>query len=90
MIKENILFSLVKNMSVIITFAYILSKNYKLNYIIGPMTRRWKIYLILFCIPLSIAGTFLSIQILDAFANIRAIGAIVGGRAKIGSGLYDH
>lgn len=66
-------------MSVIVTFAYILSRNYTFDHIINRQTRSSKIYLILFCIPLSIAGTFLSIHILGALANIRSIGAIVGG-----------
>ena len=79
MLSNNILFSLVKNMSVIVTFAYILSKVYTFDHIINKQTRRWKLYLILFCIPLSIAGTYLSIEILGALANIRSIGAIVAG-----------
>lgn len=79
MLNENMLFSLVKNMSVIVTFAYILSKNVTFHHIIERQNRHWKLYLILFCIPLAIAGTFLSIRILDAYANIRSIGAIVGG-----------
>lgn len=76
---RDILFTLVKNMSVIVTFAYILSKNANFNQIIERRNRYWKFFLVLFCIPLAIAGTYLSIELLDALANIRSLGAIVGG-----------
>lgn len=79
MLPDNILITLIKNMSVIVTFAYILSKNYTFNHMIGKESQRWKVYLTMWCIPLSIAGTYLSIQIMDALANIRSIGAIVAG-----------
>lgn len=79
MLADNILFTLVKNMGVIVTFAYILSKNANFTQIIERRNRYWKLFLALFCIPLSIAGTYLSIEILDALANIRSLGAIVGG-----------
>ncbi len=76
---HGILFTLVKNMSVIVTFAYLFSKNDLFGHVIERKYKLGKFYLILLFVPLSIAGTYLSFGVLDALANIRSIGAIVGG-----------
>ncbi|MGM0603152.1 MAG: LytS/YhcK type 5TM receptor domain-containing protein [Bacillota bacterium] len=76
----DLLFTLFKSMSVIVTFAYILSRiNSIKNFFISPMKRLEKTFLILFFGILSLLGTYLGIFILEAYANIRGIGAFMGG-----------
>ncbi len=77
---SNLLFTLFKSMSVIVTFAYILSRiNSIKNFFISPMKKLEKTFLILFFGILSLLGTYLGIHILEAYANIRGIGAFMGG-----------
>lgn len=76
----DLLFTLFKSMSVIVTFAYILSRVSSIKHIFTENFSKYeKIFLIIFFAILSIIGTFLGIVIMDAYANIRAIGAIMGG-----------
>ena len=76
----ELLFTLFKSMSVIVTFAYILSRLNSVKQIFTDDFNKYKkIFLIVFFAVLSILGTFLGIIIMDAYANIRAIGALMGG-----------
>ncbi|RAK11825.1 two-component system LytT family sensor kinase/two-component system sensor histidine kinase LytS [Halanaerobium saccharolyticum] len=76
----ELLFTLFKSMSVIVTFAYILSRLSSVKHIFADNFNRYeKIFLTIFFAILSILGTFLGIFIMDAYANIRAIGALMGG-----------
>ena len=76
----NLLFTLLKNMSVIVTFAYFLSRvKYVKKYLSFPFNMKEKIFMIIFFGILSLTGTYLGIYILDAYANIRGIGAMLGG-----------
>ncbi|MFW5687054.1 MAG: LytS/YhcK type 5TM receptor domain-containing protein [Halanaerobium sp.] len=76
----ELLFTLFKSMSVIVTFAYILSRISSVKHIFADnFNKNEKIFLTLFFATLSIMGTFLGIIIMDAYANIRAIGALMGG-----------
>lgn len=76
----QLLFTLLKNMSVIVTFAYFLSRiHYFKKYIKFPFDAREKAFLVVFFGILSLIGTYLGIYILDAYANIRGIGAMLGG-----------
>ncbi|MFW6280832.1 MAG: LytS/YhcK type 5TM receptor domain-containing protein [Halanaerobium sp.] len=76
----GLLFTLFKSMSVIVTFAYILSRLSSVKHIFTESFNKYeKIFLIVFFAVLSIMGTFLGIMIMDAYANIRAIGALMGG-----------
>lgn len=76
----ELLFTLFKSMSVIVTFAYILSRLSSVKYIFADNFNKYeKIFLTVFFAVLSIVGTFLGIIIMDAYANIRAIGALMGG-----------
>ncbi|MGM0438295.1 MAG: LytS/YhcK type 5TM receptor domain-containing protein, partial [Bacillota bacterium] len=77
---SNLLFTLLKNMSVIVTFAYFLSRvKYVKKYLSFPFNMKEKIFMIIFFGILSLTGTYLGIYILDAYANIRGIGAMLGG-----------
>lgn len=76
----ELLFTLFKSMSVIVTFAYVLSRLNSVKHIFANNFNRYeKIFLTIFFAVLSILGTFLGIIIMDAYANIRAIGALMGG-----------
>ena len=76
----NLSFTLIKNMSVIVTFAYLLSRfRYLKKYLAFPFDIREKAFLVVFFGILSLIGTYLGIYILDAYANIRGIGAMLGG-----------
>ncbi|PTV98878.1 two-component system LytT family sensor kinase/two-component system sensor histidine kinase LytS [Halanaerobium saccharolyticum] len=76
----ELLFTLFKSMSVIVTFAYILSRLNSVKHIFSESFGRYeKIFLTVFFAVLSILGTFLGIIIMDAYANIRAIGALMAG-----------
>ena len=76
----ELLFTLFKSMSVIVTFAYILSRLSSVKHIFTNNFNRYeKIFLTVFFAVLSILGTFLGIIIMDAYANIRAIGALMAG-----------
>ena len=76
----ELLFTLFKSMSVIVTFAYILSRLSSVKHIFTDNFNKYeKIFLIVFFAILSMMGTFLGIIIMDAYANIRAIGALMGG-----------
>ena len=76
----NLLFTLLKNMSVIVTFAYFLSRiKYVKKNLSFPFNLQEKIFMIIFFGILSLTGTYLGIYILDAYANIRGIGAMLGG-----------
>jgi len=76
----ELLFNLFKSMSVIVTFAYALSRINSVKYIFKKDFNKYeKIFLIVFFSVLSILGTYLGIIIMDAYANIRGIGALMGG-----------
>ena len=76
----NLALILLKNMSVIITFAYFLSRVQYLKKLLAfPFTLKEKTFFVLFFGLLSLIGTYLGIYILDAYANIRGIGAMMGG-----------
>lgn len=76
----ELLFTLFKSMSVIATFAYVLSRFNSIKHILNNKFNKYeKIFLTLFFALLSIIGTFLGIIVLDAYANIRAIGALMAG-----------
>lgn len=76
----QLLFTLFKSMSVIVTFAYILSRLNGIKYIFSDHFNKYeKIFLSIFFAILSITGTFLGIIIMNAYANIRAIGAVMAG-----------
>ncbi|SDN12680.1 5TMR of 5TMR-LYT, partial [Halanaerobium congolense] len=76
----ELLFTLFKSMSVIATFAYILSRLSSVKHIFDDNFNKYeKIFLTIFFAVLSITGTFLGIIIMNAYANIRAIGALMGG-----------
>jgi LytS/YehU family sensor histidine kinase len=67
-------------MSVIAVFAYLLSRTEIFKKIIYERSS-WKIklFLITFFGTLSALGTYLGVYLFDAYANIRAIGAVVAG-----------
>jgi two-component system LytT family sensor kinase/two-component system sensor histidine kinase LytS len=81
----SLLFDLFKSMSVIVTFAYILSRINTVKYLFNESFAKFsfnkseKVFLIIFFSVLSILGTYLGIVIMDAYANIRAIGAFMAG-----------
>lgn len=76
----ELLFTLFKSMSVIVTFSYILSRLKSVKNIFSDHFNRYeKIFLTFFFAVLAILGTFLGINIMDAYANIRAIGALMAG-----------
>jgi len=76
----ELLFTLFKSMSVIATFAYILSRFSSVKHIFDDNFNKYgKIFLSIFFAVLSITGTFLGIIIMNAYANIRAIGAVMAG-----------
>jgi len=76
----DLLFTLLKNMSVIVTFAYFLSRvKYVKKNLSFPFKMREKVFMVIFFGVLSLTGTYLGINILDAYANIRGIGAMLGG-----------
>lgn len=76
----TLLFNLLKSMSVIVTFAYILSRIKSVVYNLdGKFGKKQKIFLTIFFIALSITGNFLGVIIMDAYANIRGIGAFMAG-----------
>lgn len=75
-----LLFNLFKSMSVIATFAYILSRINSIKDIFTKDFSKYeKIFLTIFLAILSIMGTYLGIVIMDAYANIRGIGALLAG-----------
>jgi two-component system LytT family sensor kinase/two-component system sensor histidine kinase LytS len=76
----ELLFTLFKSMSVIVTFAYILSRLSSVKHIFTDNFNKYeKLFLTVFFAVLSMMGTFLGIIIMDAYANIRAIGALMAG-----------
>jgi two-component system LytT family sensor kinase/two-component system sensor histidine kinase LytS len=76
----ELLFTLFKSMSVIVTFAYVLSRLSSVKHIFTDNFNKYeKIFLTVFFAVLSMMGTFLGIVIMDAYANIRAIGALMAG-----------
>lgn len=76
----ELLFILLRNMGVVVTFAYLLSRTILFKrFFYNPLNLNEKLFLIFFFGLLSISGTYLGIHIMDAYANIRAIGAIVAG-----------
>ncbi len=76
----ELLFTLFKSMSVIVTFAYVLSRLNSVKHIFTDNFNKYeKIFLTVFFAVLSMMGTFLGIVIMDAYANIRAIGALMAG-----------
>ena len=76
----NLFFTLLKNMSVIVTFAYFLSRiKYVKKNLSFPFSIKEKTFMVVFFGTLSLTGTYLGIYILDAYANIRGIGAMLGG-----------
>ncbi len=77
----NLLFNLIKSMAVVGSFAYLLALETNLfSQLINRRAKvKTKIFLIIFFGLLSLSGTYLGVYIHDAYANIRAIGAIVGG-----------
>jgi two-component system LytT family sensor kinase/two-component system sensor histidine kinase LytS len=77
----NLLFDLIKNMAIIAVAAqlFIMETDIFSQVINRRAKIKSKIFLIIFFGLLSILGTYLGIYIHDAYANIRAIGAVVGG-----------
>ena len=76
----ELLFTLFKSISVIATFAYILSRFSSVKHIFANNFNKYeKIFLTIFFAIVSIMGTYLGIIIMDAYANIRGIGAMLGG-----------
>ncbi|MGM0547850.1 MAG: LytS/YhcK type 5TM receptor domain-containing protein [Bacillota bacterium] len=76
----ELLFTLFKSMSVIATFAYVLSRFNSIKHVLNNKFNKYeKIFLTIFFALLSIIGTFLGIVVMDAYANIRAIGALMAG-----------
>ncbi|MCK8827343.1 sensor histidine kinase [Natroniella acetigena] len=77
----ELLFILIKGMSVVAVFAYLLGMQTDLfKRLISRRAKiKTKLILGIFFGLLSLIGTYLGVHILDAYANIRAIGAIVGG-----------
>jgi len=77
----SLLFDLIKNMAVIAVAAQLLIMETDIfSQVINRRAKlKSKIFLIIFFGLLSILGTYLGIYIHDAYANIRAIGAVVGG-----------
>lgn len=76
----DLLFTLLKNMSVIVTFAYFLSRiRYFKKFLVFPFNIKERTFLVIFFGLLSLIGTYLGIYILNAYANIRGIGAMMGG-----------
>ena len=78
---NNLLFTLIKSMSVIAVAAYLLGLETNLFNQLFNRRPKWqtKLFLIIFFGLLSILGTYLGIEIQGAYANIRAIGAVTGG-----------
>ncbi|MCK8816912.1 sensor histidine kinase [Natroniella sulfidigena] len=77
----ELLFILIKGMSVVAVFAYLLGMQTDIfNQLVSRKAKvKTKLILGVFFGLLSLIGTYLGVHILDAYANIRAIGAIVGG-----------
>ncbi|WP_027340282.1 LytS/YhcK type 5TM receptor domain-containing protein [Halonatronum saccharophilum] len=77
----ELLISLIKSMAVVALFAHLLVLDTKIfpQLINRRAKKETKLFLILFFGALSISGTYLGAYIYGAYANIRAIGAIVGG-----------
>ena len=75
----NLLFNLIKSMAVVGLFAYLLVLETDLfSQLINRQTKfKTKLFLIIFFGLLSLSGTYLGVYIQGAYANIRAIGAIV-------------
>ncbi len=76
----DLVFSLLQQLSVYLVIAYLLSKTplfMPLMSISGNASQRFTCYILfsLFCI----LGTYFGLQIQDAIANTRAIGAVMGG-----------
>jgi len=77
----NLLLELVKNMSVLIVFAYILTRTKLYADILfhGKTSPRQKLGLTLICGLISIFGTLSGIPIGDAVANISDLGPVIAG-----------
>jgi len=76
----DLLITLLQNMSVIAVFAYLLSRTEIFKKVVYEQSSpRIKIFLIIFFGLLSALGTYLGVYIFGAYANIRAIGAVVAG-----------
>nr|WP_086940937.1 sensor histidine kinase [Thaumasiovibrio occultus] len=76
----DLIFSLLQQLSVYLVIAYLLSKTplfMPLTTVSGSISQRFTCYVLfsLFCI----LGTYFGLQIQDAIANTRAIGAVMGG-----------
>ncbi|MBM7623838.1 sensor histidine kinase [Sporohalobacter salinus] len=89
----ELLITLLKNMAVVVVFAYLLSRSNSFKKVVyEESSLQIKVFLIIFFGILSALGTFLGVNIFDAYANIRAIGAVVAGflggpLVGIGAGL---
>lgn len=78
--NHGIDFSLLQQLSVYLVIAYLLSKTplfMPITTISGRLSQRFSCYILfsLFCI----LGTYFGLNIDDAIANTRAIGAVMGG-----------
>ena len=78
---NNLLFTLIKSMSVIAVAAYLLGLETNLFNKLFNQRPKWqtKAFLVIFFGILSLSGTYLGIEIQGAYANIRAIGAVIAG-----------
>ena len=78
---QQLLFGLTRSMAVMALAAYLLSLEFDIlpSVIKRQATLKMKLFLIVFFGGLSIAGTYLGTYIQGAYANIRAIGAFIGG-----------
>ena len=78
---NNLLFTLIKSMSVIAVAAYLLGLETNLFNKLFNQSPKWqtKGFLVIFFGILSLSGTYLGIEIQGAYANIRAIGAVIAG-----------
>lgn len=78
---SELLFNLIKSMAVVAVAAQLLVMETDIFSQINSrqLQKKYKIFLIIFFGLLSLLGTYLGIYIHGAYANIRAIGAVVGG-----------
>ncbi|SJZ54503.1 two-component system, LytT family, sensor histidine kinase LytS [Selenihalanaerobacter shriftii] len=76
----KILITLLQNMSVVAVFAYLLSRTELFKKIVYEQSSpQIKLFLVITFGGLSALGTYMGVYIFDAYANIRAIGAVVAG-----------
>jgi two-component system LytT family sensor kinase len=76
----NVVLALSKEMAIFAVFAFLFSKsNLFRKYILNKIGLKEKFLLYLFFSSITVSGSYLGIQIQDAIANTRAIGAVTSG-----------